>query len=129
MHQNVSAGTSPVMSRFQVEMPEQMQVWKNLLLCKKGHGKPAVLHFTATHAGGDEPCGRHLAIFYTESHCELNYIENIWGSAKHFARKKCAVSSVGLRDTVPRALAFISVNQIQRLQENSSDTWMFIARN
>lgn len=53
----------------------------------------------------------HLVIFYPKFHCELNYIENFWGAAKHFKRKKCDYSWAGLRNTGSKALASIQIRR------------------
>ena len=46
----------------------------------------------------------HEVIFYPKFHCELNFIERFWCSAKHYARENCSYSLEGLRETVPRSL-------------------------
>ena len=38
-----------------------------------------------------------LVIFYPKFHCELNFIERFWCSAKYYARENCEYTFVGLR--------------------------------
>jgi hypothetical protein len=38
-------------------------------------------------------------------HCELNWIERMWGAAKAYARTHCLYTIPGLRETVPLALS------------------------
>ena len=51
-------------------------------------------------------------IFYPKFHCELNFIERFWCSAKHYARDNCSYSLQGLRETVPNALHSVSATTI-----------------
>lgn len=78
-----------------------MRGWKNLLAGNKGHSN------FVSHRG-------MLVIFYSKYHCAQSYIENYWGAAKHLARKNCDYSWVGWRNTVPRAVASVPLNQIWR---------------
>lgn len=43
-------------------------------------------------------------LFYPKFHCELNFIERFWCSAKRNAKENCSYSFEGLRKTVPNAL-------------------------
>ena len=43
----------------------------------------------------------HYVIFYPKFHCELNFIERFWCSAKHYARENCEYSLKGLRRSLP----------------------------
>jgi hypothetical protein len=38
-------------------------------------------------------------------HCELNWIERLWGAAKHYTRNHCLYTLPGLRETIPIALS------------------------
>jgi len=59
------------------------------------------LHETLEAAG-------HLVVFYPSFHCELNFIEYFWGSAKVYARANCEYSYPALVRIVPEALAQVS---------------------
>lgn len=50
----------------------------------------------------------HLVLYYPKYHCELNYIEHFWCSAKQHARFECEYSLNALRQRVPLALASVS---------------------
>jgi len=43
-------------------------------------------------------------IFYPKFHCELNFIEHFWCSAKWYTRENCEYSLKGLRRVLPEAL-------------------------
>jgi len=43
-------------------------------------------------------------IFYPKFHCELNFIEFLWGVAKRYAYENCEYSFQELWDTIPYAL-------------------------
>ena len=48
---------------------------------------------------------RHLCLFLPKFHCELNWIERMWGVSKAYARSHCMYTLQGLRDTVPISLS------------------------
>ena len=56
----------------------------------------------------------HNVIFYPKFHCELNFIERFWCSAKHYTRENCDYSLLGLRKTVPLSLKSIPTITINR---------------
>ena len=56
----------------------------------------------------------HRVIFYPKFHCETNFIERFWCSAKHYARENCDYSLVGLRKTVPLSLKSVPTATINR---------------
>ncbi|RPA78671.1 hypothetical protein BJ508DRAFT_349096 [Ascobolus immersus RN42] len=60
----------------------------------------------------------HEVIFYPKFHCELNFIERFWCAAKYYARENCKYSLEGLRETIPLALASVSVNSILHYYEH-----------
>ncbi|RPA94413.1 hypothetical protein L873DRAFT_1701326, partial [Choiromyces venosus 120613-1] len=47
----------------------------------------------------------HMVIFYPSFHCELNFIEYFWGSAKVYAWANCEFTFSSLVRIVPEALA------------------------
>ena len=61
----------------------------------------------------------HKIIFYPKYHCELNFIESFWGSAKQYARQNCNYSWTGLNQIVPDALDSVSVNKIRKFARRS----------
>ena len=50
-------------------------------------------------------CNRHLCLFLPKFHCELNWIERMWGASKAYCRSHCMYTLQGLRDTVPLSLS------------------------
>ena len=38
-------------------------------------------------------------------HCELNWIERLWGASKLYARNHCMYTLAGLRETIPISLS------------------------
>lgn len=47
---------------------------------------------------------RHICLFLPKFHCELNWVEQYWACAKHYARANCLYTLAGLRETIPIAL-------------------------
>ena len=52
-----------------------------------------------SHDGYHEHPG-DLCLFLPKFHCEVNWIERFWGTAKAYARKHCLYTLPGLRETV-----------------------------
>ena len=48
---------------------------------------------------------RHLCIFLPKFHCELNWIERLWGAVKQYMRAHCLYTLPGLRETIRIALS------------------------
>ena len=48
---------------------------------------------------------RHLCLFLPKFHCELNWVERLWGASKDFCRKNCLYTLAGLREIVPLSLS------------------------
>ena len=61
-------------------------------------------------------------IFYPKFHCELNFIERFWCSAKHYTRENCSYSLTGLRATIPAALKSVSTATINRYYNHCNNT-------
>ena len=49
-------------------------------------------------------CLSHICLFLPKFHCELNWIERMWGASKAYTRSHCMYTLQGLRDTVPLSL-------------------------
>ena len=47
---------------------------------------------------------RHICLFLPRFHCELNWIERMWGASKHYVRTHCLYTLAGLRETIPISL-------------------------
>ena len=54
---------------------------------------------------GDYNSLSHKCLFLPKFHCELNWIERMWGASKAYCRSHCMYSLQGLRDTVPISLS------------------------
>ncbi|RPA83521.1 hypothetical protein BJ508DRAFT_375057 [Ascobolus immersus RN42] len=63
-----------------------------------------------------------LVIFYPKFHCELNFIERFWASAKYYARENCQYDLAGLRLTIPAALESVSTVTINRFYKGIERT-------
>jgi hypothetical protein len=50
----------------------------------------------------------HQIIFYPKYHCELNWIEMVWGRVKQKVRGACDYTLAGLTKNVPAALAAVN---------------------
>lgn len=61
-------------------------------------------------------------IFYPKFHCELNFIERFWCSAKYYTRENCQYSLEGLREVVPAAMRHVSPASINRYYNHCSRT-------
>ena len=57
------------------------------------------------YAYGDYDSQRHKCLFLPKFHCELNWIERMWGACKSYCRSHCLYSLQGLRETVPSSLS------------------------
>lgn len=90
-HLNCSTGTIPVAERFRIEIPEQMRGWKNLLLCKENHGKPAGVCFASIHAGGDDPRGLTPGDVLPKFHRKLNFISKTSGKLHNILLGRTAI--------------------------------------
>ena len=51
-----------------------------------------------------ETTARHFCLFLPKFHCELNWIERLWGASKAYTRRHCLYTLPGLRETVPTSL-------------------------
>ena len=52
-----------------------------------------------------EDFARHLCMFLPKFHCELNWIERLWGAVKQYMRSHCLYTLPGLRETIRIALS------------------------
>lgn len=54
----------------------------------------------------------HLVRFYPKYHCDLNFTEYFWGSAKQYTRSNCGYSFQELQAIVPKALDYVPKTRI-----------------
>jgi len=55
---------------------------------------------------------RPSVLFYPKFHCEINFIEYLWGAAKRYTRNNCGSNIKASRKLIPKALDFVSEQQI-----------------
>ena len=53
-------------------------------------------------------------IFYPKYHCELNYIERIWGWLKSFHRRNCTYNYAHLKEALPLSVQNIPLAFVRR---------------
>ena len=53
-------------------------------------------------------------IFFPKFHCELNYIEMVWGYLKAKLRQVCTFNFLDLRERLPQALQSIPIKFVKR---------------
>ena len=61
---------------------------------------------------------RHKCLFLPKFHCELNWIERMWGASKAYCRANCMYTLQGLRETVPISLSQDVADLPQLLQSS-----------
>lgn len=57
---------------------------------------------------------QHIADCYPKYHCELNFIERVWGEAKGIVRKDCLFNFPKMKDQVSTTIKSISLEHIRR---------------
>ena len=65
----------------------------------------------------------HICMFLPKYHCELNFIKYFWGAVKHYLQENCDYSFATLKLNMPKALASVPVELIQKWEHRS---WRFI---
>ena len=102
---------------------------KFLLQCPSSHGRPGCIPeleggccartLMASQQDFQQQKGRleeelqaasQFVIFYPKFHCELDFIERFWCSAKYYARENCEYTFVGLRQVLFKFKAPASVS-------------------
>eukprot|EP00734_Pompholyxophrys_sp_LG126_P000601 Pompholyxophrys_sp_v1_NODE_325_length_751_cov_8.928161.p1 type:complete len:188 gc:universal NODE_325_length_751_cov_8.928161:159-722(+) len=63
----------------------------------------------------------HKTLWVPKFHCELNFIENVWGKAKQYTRANCNYTVAGLRKTIPLALDHIDLDVQRRFARKCRD--------
>jgi len=61
----------------------------------------------------------HIFDMYPKFHCELNFIERIWGEAKRTTRAECEYSFASLKDRVPQILKNVPIIHIRKYSRKS----------
>ena len=56
----------------------------------------------------------HLCIFLPKFHCELNFIEMVWGRAKQHQRAECTFTTVGQEKNIMRWLNSVTVSEMRK---------------
>ncbi len=57
----------------------------------------------------------HYVIYYPKYHCELNFIERIWGYIKARIRKECDYTFAGLKERLPLVIKSISITFVRKV--------------
>ena len=57
-------------------------------------------------------------IFFPKFHCELNFIEMVWGYLKRYLRKVCSFSFKDLRERLPQALLGIPIKFFKKVSRH-----------
>jgi len=65
----------------------------------------------------------HIFELYPKFHCECNFIERFWGTAKRRARVECDYKFMGLLSRVPMILDSIPIAMIRKFARKS---WRYI---
>ena len=63
----------------------------------------------------------HQIIWIPKFHCELNWIEMIWGQSKKHTRKVCAYTFPALKKAIPEALNRVTCEQARAFARKSRD--------
>ena len=63
-------------------------------------------------------------LFYPKFHCELNWIEMVWGRLKWWVQKQCDYTFKGLNKNVPAGLKFVNADlKLLRQFERKADRY------
>ena len=65
----------------------------------------------------------HLADFYPKYHCELNFIERVWGEAKRTLRKDCHFNFQKMAEQVPATIRGVPLLHVRRYHRRA---WRYI---
>ena len=63
----------------------------------------------------------HFCLFLPKFHCELNYIEFLWGAVKRWLCDNCDYTFQGLQEILPKAMKAVELDTIQKWEH-----WMYL---
>ena len=90
-------------------LPREQQI----LLCTQGAGPPARLSRAEEQSRHHVEDAGDIADFYPKYHCELNFIERVWGETKRHTRKNCHFNFQQMTVQVPTTIRSIDIKHVR----------------